>query len=177
MQGFPGVRDYQDYCRMAVMRDGYILENPVTGHKAFIENWNELSVLQEEMKDGEFWEEYRAMKAVDPSSDICMRVRSYYRQKAELEKASINYRIQNRGSMCSKLAGILFFNYILKNNLQNKVKICLQAHDEWNVEAPEEIAEEIAKVLQKCMEQGAKPFCTRLPLSADITIGDYWIHE
>ena len=177
MQGFPGVRDYQDYCRMAVMRDGYILENPVTGHKAFIENWNELSALQEEMKDGEFWEEYRAMKAIDPSSDICMRVRSYYRQKAELEKASINYRIQNRGSMCSKLAGILFFNYILKNNLQNKVKICLQAHDEWNVEAPEEIAEEIAKVLQKCMEQGAKPFCTRLPLSADITIGDYWIHE
>ena len=177
MQGFPGVRDYQDYCRMAVMRDGYILENPVTGHKAFIENWNELSAIQEEMKDGEFWEEYRAMKALDPSSDICVRVRNYYRQKSELEKASINYRIQNRGSMCSKLAGILFFNYILKNNLQNKVKLCLQAHDEWNVECPEEIAEETAKVLQKCMEQGAKPFCTRLLLSADITIGDYWIHE
>ena len=177
MQGFPGVRDYQDYCRMAVMRDGFILENPVTGHKAFIENWKELSAIQEEMKDGEFWEEYRAMKALDPNSDICVRVRNYYRQKSELEKASINYRIQNRGSMCSKLAGILFFNYILKNNLQNKVKLCLQAHDEWNVECPEEIAEETAKVLQKCMEQGAKPFCTRLLLSADITIGDYWIHE
>ena len=177
MQGFPGVRDYQDYCRKAVMRDGYILENPVTGHKAFIENWDELSSIQEEMKEGSFWEEYRAMKAIDPSSDICMRVRNYYRQKSDLEKASINYRIQNRGSMCSKLAGILFFNYILKNNLQNKVKLCLQAHDEWNVECPEEIAEKTAKVLQKCMEQGAKPFCTRLPLSADITIGDYWIHE
>lgn len=177
MQGFPGVRDYQDYCRMAVMKDGYILENPVTGHKAFIENWNELSAVQEEMKDGEFWEEYRAMKALDPSSDICVRVRNYYRQKSDLEKASINYRIQNRGAMAFKLSCILFFNYILNHNLQNIVKIVAPVHDELNIEAPEEIAEETAKVLQKCMEQGAKPFCTRLPLSTDITIGDYWIHE
>ena len=176
MKGFPGVKKYQDYCRAAVMRDGYILENPVTGHKAFIHNWNELSAIQTEMKDGEFWEEYRAMKQIDPSSDICVRVRNYYRQKTDLEKASINYRIQNRGSMCSKLAGILFFSYILEHKLQNIVKICIQAHDEWNAESPEEISEEVAKVLQECMERGAKPFCTRLPLSADITIGDYWIH-
>ena len=177
MQGFPGVRDYQDYCRMAVMRDGYILENPVTGHKAFIENWDELSSTQEEMKEGSFWEEHRAMKAVDPNSDICMRVRNYYRQKSDLEKASINYRIQNRGAMAFKLSCILFFNYILNHNLQNIVKIVAPVHDELNIEAPEEIAEETAKILQKCMEQGAKPFCTRLPLSTDITIGDYWIHE
>lgn len=176
MKGFPGVKKYQDYCRAAVMRDGYILENPVTGHKAFIHNWNELATIQNEMKDGEFWEEYRAMKKIDPNSDICIRVRNYYRQKTDLEKESINYRIQNRGSMCSKLAGILFFNYIIKNNLQNIVKICLQAHDEWNSEAPAEIAEDVAKALQQCMERGAQPFCTRLPLSADITIGNYWIH-
>ena len=25
MEGFPGIKRYQDYCRMAVMRDGYIL--------------------------------------------------------------------------------------------------------------------------------------------------------
>ncbi len=129
MKGFPGVRDYQDYCRKAVMRDGYILENPVTGHKAFIENWDELAEIQEEMKEGSFWEEYREMKKIDPSSEICVRVRKYYRAKSDLEKASINYRIQNRGAMSTKLAGTLFFNYLLKHNLQNKVKMCLQVHD------------------------------------------------
>ena len=41
---------------------------------------------------------------------------------------------------------------------------------EFNIEAPEDIAEEVAIILQKCMEQGAKPFCTRLPLSTDISI-------
>ena len=183
MQGFPGVRDYQDYCRKAVMRDGYILENPITGHKAFIHNWDELSAIQEEMKEEGFWQEYRSMKQIDPSSDICFRVRKYYREKSELEKASINYRIQNRGAMSTKLAGTLLFNYILKHNLQNIVKICLQVHDEYNCECPEEMSEEIAVVIRRCMEQGAKPFCTRLPLSADLSrledgsIPNCWLHE
>ena len=45
------------------------------------------------------------------------------------------------------------------------------------------MAEEIAGVIRLCMEQGAKPFCTRLPLSADLsrledgTIPNYWLHE
>ena len=44
------------------------------------------------------------------------------------------------------------------------------------------MAEEFALVLQKCMENGAKPFCTRLPLSSDVSRLDngelptYWIH-
>ena len=53
---------------------------------------------------------------------------------------------------------------------------------EFNIEAPEEIAEEVALILQRCMEEGAKPFCTRLPLSSDISrledgsLPTYWIH-
>ena len=45
------------------------------------------------------------------------------------EKQSINYRIQNRGAMCSKYAGILLFKWIVKNHLQNIVKICIPVHD------------------------------------------------
>ena len=36
MEGFPGVEAYQKYCRMAVMRDGYVLMNPQTRHRAHI---------------------------------------------------------------------------------------------------------------------------------------------
>ena len=177
MEGFPGVKKYQDYCRMAVMRDGFILMNPITGHKAFIEDWDELHEIQNDMKDSSFWEEYREMKKVDPDSDICRKVRRYYKRKTDLEKASINYRIQNRGAMCFKLASIKLYNYIVKNKLLNTVKLCAPVHDEWNIECPKELAQNISLVLQKCMEDGAKPFCTRLPLSTDITIGEYWIHE
>ena len=48
---------------------------------------------------------------------------------------------------------------------------------EINLEAPAEIAEEIGKVLVQCMEKAGAVFCKRAKLSADLTIGAYWIHE
>ena len=56
------------------------------------------------------------------------------------------------------------------------VKLCVIVHDEADLECPEEISEEIGEVLIKCMEEGAKPFCTRAKLGADLSIGDFWIH-
>lgn len=183
MEGFPGVASYQKYCRQAVIRDGYILMNPITGHRAHIPDWdNKWSKIQHNMGAPEFWENYNYLKKYDPYCDEVMVTKQFFRIKSDIEKQSINYRIQNRGAMCSKLAGVLFFKWIVKKNLQNKVKICIPVHDEYNVEAPEEIAEEVAQVLRKCMEKGAKPFCTRLPLSTDIArldngeLPDYWIH-
>ena len=183
MQGFSGVAKYQAYCRKAVVHDGYILMNPITGHRAHIPDWdNKWSKIQHNMGAPEFWENYNYLKKYDPYCDEVLEIKQYFRIKSDVEKQSINYRIQNRGAMCSKLAGVLFFKWIVKNNLQNKVKICIPVHDEYNVEAPEDIAEEVAQVLRKCMEKGAKPFCTRLPLSTDIArldngeLPDYWIH-
>ena len=183
MKGFPGVAKYQTYCRRAVIRDGYILMNPVTGHRCHIPNWNTKWIhVRDKMNMDGFWQHYRELKYEDPYCDEIQEIREYFKLKSDLEKDSINYRIQNRGSMCTKLGGILFFKWIVKNNYQNIVKICIQAHDEWNIEAPEDIAEEAASVLQKCMEKGATPFCTKLPLSSDISrlpngeLPTYWIH-
>ena len=183
MKGFSGVAKYQKYCRQAVIKDGYILMNPITGHRAHIPDWeNKWSKIQNNMNSPEFWENYHYMKKYDPYCEEVLEIKKYFGIKSDIEKQSINYRIQNRGAMCSKYAGILLFKWIVKNNLQNKVKICIPVHDEYNIEAPEEIAEEVALVLQKCMEKGAKPFCTRLPLSTDIarlddgSLPDYWIH-
>ena len=183
MKGFPGVKKYQDYCRMAVIRDGYILMNPVTNHRCHIIDWdNKWKEIKEVTQRENFWQYYRELKSVDPYGEEIHILREYFKLKSDLEKDSINYRIQNRGSMCSKVAGILFFKWIISNNYQNIVKICIPAHDEFNIEAPDDIAEETALVLQKCMEKGAKPFCTKLPLSTDISRLDnkelptYWIH-
>lgn len=40
MDSFPGIKVYQDYCRREVMRKGYILMNPVLGHRAHIYDEN-----------------------------------------------------------------------------------------------------------------------------------------
>lgn len=130
MKGFPGVASYQKYCRQAVIRDGYILMNPITGHRAHIPDWNnKWSKIKNNMGTPEFWENYNYLKKYDPYCEEVMEIKQYFRIKSDIEKQSINYRIQNRGAMCSKLAGILFFKWIVKNNLQNKVKICIPVHD------------------------------------------------
>lgn len=97
MKGFPGVKKYQDYCRMAVIRDGYILMNPVTGHRAHIPDWDtKWKKLQHNMGANEFWENYHYLKKYDPYCDEVQEVKQYFRVKSDLEKASINYRMDLR---------------------------------------------------------------------------------
>lgn len=176
MKGFPGMEAYQRYCKKDVMERGYIQMDNITGAKAFAGDWDKLSKIKEKMNDHHFWTLFRE----DP---VLMEDYKYYKKrKADLGKKSVNYRIQHRGACCFKLASMMFFNWIVKNNLLGKVKLCIPAHDEWNVEAPDNIADKVAKVLLKAMEKGAKPFCTELPLPGDLSLNKegklptYWIH-
>lgn len=176
MEGFPGIKRYQDYCRMAVMRDGYILLNPLTGHRAHIYDAEELKETHNKMQEPGFWEYYQNVRKHNPQDEIVQEVRHYMQRKAASEKQSINYRIQNRGAMCFKLSSIKLFNWIVDHKLIDKVKMCVPAHDEFNLECPVAIKEQVGKVLIDCMVAGGKPFCPNVFLGADIDINDHWVH-
>lgn len=176
MEGFPGIKRYQDYCRAAVMRDGYILLNPLTGHRAHIYDAEELKETRNKMQEPGFWEYYQNARRRNPQDEIVQEVRHYMQRKAASEKQSINYRIQNRGAMCFKLSSIKLFNWIVDHKLIDKVKMCVPAHDEFNLECPAAIKEQIGKVLIDCMIAGGKPFCPNVFLGADIDINDHWVH-
>lgn len=176
MEGFPGIKRYQDYCRAAVMRDGYILLNPLTGHRAHIYDAEELKETRNKMQEPGFWEYYQSARRRNPQDEIVQEVRHYMQRKAASEKQSINYRIQNRGAMCFKLSSIKLFNWIVDHKLIDKVKMCVPAHDEFNLECPVAIKEQIGKVLIDCMIAGGKPFCPNVFLGADIDINDHWVH-
>ena len=130
----------------------------------------------DKQEDPEFWAYYREMKQEDPDCDTVQGVRRLARRKAESEKQSINYPIQAAGALCFKLASIKLFNWLLKNGLLFRVKYCIPVHDEINLEAPEEISQEVADILVKCMVSAGKPFCTRAHLGADVEIANYWVH-
>lgn len=176
MSGFAGLKRYQDFRRVDVMRKGYILLSKITGHKAYIYDYDELKRQMEKQDDPDFWAYYREMKQENPECDTVQGVRRLARRKAESEKQSINYPIQAAGALCFKLASIKLFNWLLKNGLLFKVKYCIPVHDEINLEAPDEIAQEVADILVKCMVSAGKPFCTRAHLGADVEVGDHWIH-
>lgn len=176
MSGFAGLKRYQDFRRVDVMRKGYILLSKITGHKAYIYDYDELRMQMEKQDDPDFWAYYREMKQENPECDTVQGVSRLARRKAESEKQSINYPIQATGALCFKLASIKLFNWLLKNGLLFRVKYCIPVHDEINLEAPDEISEEVADILVKCMVSAGKPFCTRAHLGADVEIGDHWIH-
>lgn len=176
MSKFPGIKQYQDYCRKVVMEKGYILMNPITGHRAHIYDWDKLSSIQDKFKDPEFWNYYRQMKKEDPSCDTVQQVKYYFQRKSASERQSINYRIQNRGACAFKLASIKFFNWIVQHNYQNIVLMCAPVHDEFDLECPEYMAEEVADILVKCMIAGGKPFCPNVYLGADVEVSDHWVH-
>ena len=93
MKGFPGIASYQEYCRMAVMRDGYVLMNPQTRHRAHIPELRFIREMQEKMNNPEFWDYYREMKRDAPESETVRSVKKYFIIKSQWEKNSINYRM------------------------------------------------------------------------------------
>lgn len=176
MEAFPGIKRYQDYCRRDVMAKGYILMNPVVKHRAHIFDYPVLKKTMDKMNDRSFMEYYWDMKKNNPYCDTVQEIKKFNVRKSASERQAINYRIQNRGACCFKLASIKFFNWIVQHNYQNIVKMCAPVHDEWNIECPESMKDEVADVLVKCMIAGGKPFCPNVFLGADVSIGSHWIH-
>ena len=80
------------------------------------------------------------------------------------------------------VAQIMFFNTLRQKDWLFKVLLVVTPYDEINCEAPEEIAEEVADILYKCMVKSGKYFCTRCSLDADLSrtkegsLPTYWIH-
>ena len=180
-KGFKGVAAYQAYQRKIVMQLGYINTCPEVGYRAYIYDYDKLKATQDKFgKD--FWDTYRRLKVTDPTNPIVEEVRHYFKRKSASERQSINYPIQSRGSAIFKICAVNLFNWVVKNGLFGKVKFCIPAHDEFNIESPEEIAEEVANKLHECMVKAGKFICRIVPLDAEVsrlkdgTLPTYWIH-
>lgn len=182
MEGFPGVAEYQAHRRKEVMRLGYIDECPEVGYRTYIYDFNKLKEIKAMTSEEGFWDKYRELKQTDPMNPIVEDVRYYFKRKSAIERMSINYCIQSRGSAIFKIACVYFFNWILENKLFNIIKMCVPVHDEICIEAPEDIADNVALKLKECMLKAGAFICRLAPLDAEISydrngkLTNYWIH-
>lgn len=167
-KGFPGVAAYQSHQRKIVMQLGYINTCPEVGFRAHIYDFEDLDKVQKQFNQ-EFWQRYRTLKATNPSDPLVEEVRHYFKRKSASERQSINYPIQSRGSAIFKIAAVNLFNWVVKSGLFGIVKFCIPAHDEFNIEAPEDIAEEVAAKLHECMVKAGKFICKIVPLEAEVS--------
>lgn len=85
------------------------------------------------------------------------------------ERVARNMPIQGTAADIIKIAMIKVYNRLKSEKLD--AKLILQVHDELIVEAPENEAEQVKKILQEEMEQAVQ---LNVPLTADAAIGKTW---
>lgn len=165
-ESFYGLKNYFENGMQQVIKDHYIVYNKKTGRKYFF-------------KDSEPFIRYNNLmnsSEIDYHPERRQIKKEYDESYSQAQRYSQNYRIQGSSADISKLAGVFFFQEIIKRNWLWTVKIVNMVHDEYNCEAPEELSEEVSKVLVECMERAATYFCDKVVLKADPVIGDHWIH-
>lgn len=172
LNGFPGIAKFKAEGSKAVRQNGYVLMCKYTGHKMYWWDHDKWLKRQESFTQ-EFWENYR-VKHKGTGDAIAMEVREHFQAASKWDRMALNAPTQNTGIVILKDSITSFFNYIVDNNLFEKVKIVALVHDEANIEYPEELQMDI--VLKKCMEDSAAKYCKSLPIPAEASVGKYWIH-
>ncbi len=179
-KAFPGLANYFKQEKQRALSLGYIEFNPISRRKCFIPFWEDYKRLHDEIYNTTgFWDDYKYHKQEETEEFRQFykpKVREYFMKKGDIERMSLNYPIQGSSADITKLAGVYFFRYLLEKSLVFKVLMPNVVHDEWIVESPKELAEEIKNKLQECMEDAGKVFCKVVKLKADPVISQFWQH-
>lgn len=131
MKAFPKLKEYFDYIKPIVVKNGYVYFNKVTGRRSYYQIFDEYKRLSRTI-DKQWWENYKQHKFHQTEDFLtyykptCKR---FFNLRGDLERRALNFPCQGSASDMSKLAGVWFFDWILKENLFNKVKISNFVHD------------------------------------------------
>lgn len=117
------------------------------------------------IKDEEAYKFYKKMK---------FPVSRYAKLRSEYQRLCLNNPVQSRGAHQLKLALVLLFEWIEKNNYYWKVKIVNAVHDEIVLESEKQYSEEAKVALEKAMVDGGNHYLTTLQMKADANIGTSW---
>jgi DNA polymerase-1 len=172
LKGFPGIAEFKKQGSKAVRNNGYVLMCKETGHKMYW--WDHKKWLKRQQSfTPEFWESYRLYHK-GTGNEIALQVREHFKATSKWDRMALNAPTQSTGAIILKDAMSQFFNYIIDNNLFNIVKIVALVHDEANIEYPKEL--NMDEVLKSFMEASAAKYCKSLPIPAEASVGDHWIH-
>lgn len=179
LAAFPQIKEYFDKVEDESIRNRYILVDPITGFKNYLPDVTpQFLDRYEKIKSRDFWMKYRDLKNSNSPEfpKVKEKVREFMRLKSQIRNWALNYPIQGSSATLTKMAGSMFFDYILDNNLMDIVLMVNAVHDEILLECPKSISTEVAKKLKYYMELAAEPYCELVPLTADPEIADFWTH-
>ena len=176
-EAFPQLKSYFEKQKKLVESRGYVLINPISGRKTFIDSFSEYKALAKKFTPA-YWAKYREAREADSPEFATLKeeVSKYFQRKGAIERMALNYPIQGTAGDQTKLAGIYLFEIIKTHNHLDIVKIVNFIHDEILLECPNELAETYASYTQECMERAGEVFCKIIKLKAEPNISKSWEH-
>ncbi len=175
LQGMPGMAAFKKRTVKFLKQHGYIVINEVTGHRIYWPEWAEWKAVEDSM-DRSFWEDYRVYHQ-GTNDDVCRKVAEHRNKSHDwFEKNVLNYPIQGGSAIILKQAAADLFEWVVKNGHFGKILFCVFVHDEIDCECPEDLAPTFSKKLEKIMENAAAKFYKRLPIPAECSVSDHWVH-
>lgn len=172
-EGFKGTAEFAKKGSKFVRENGYVLICKKTGHKMFWWDWKEWKNRQQSFTK-EFWEEYRN-KHKGTGDFVEQTVKSHFKAASKWDRMARNAPTQGTASCIMKVSLTKLFKWIIDNNLFGIVHICASVHDEICCDYPETLID-FPKILVSIMEETASEFCSSLPIPAEASVGDFWIH-
>ncbi|BAQ63231.1 DNA polymerase I (plasmid) [Geminocystis sp. NIES-3708] len=163
---------------------GLIYGSSVNGFRGYAESNYGISLSESEAKTimDNFFKSYSGLAnwhkktksriyngGINETRTISDRIR--YCDNASPQKI-LNTPIQGTGADILKLALANLVKTLKPYG--DKVKLLATVHDEIILEAHEDIAEDVAKVLSEVMVSSGKEFLKRVPIEADSSIGNNW---
>lgn len=125
--GYKATMDFAKRGSAFVRANGYIVINPIFGHKLYWYDHKEWLERQQSFTP-EFWKEYRD-KYKRGNNSIALMVKNHFKAASKYDRLARNAPSQGSSAIMTKLALIDLFNWIVTNNHFNVIKIVNVTHD------------------------------------------------
>ena len=172
--GFKGIAKFKAKGSYYVRKYGHIVLCPITGHKTY---WwdHDMWLSRQQSYTQEFWNDYKKNHKGTGDS-VALEVKRHSQAASKWNRKALNSVTQGTGAIILKDSQIDVFNWVVDNGYFGKIKLCNLTHDEANWEFPEELKDTFPKFLKSTMEKSAYKYCKELPIPAEASVGDHWIH-
>lgn len=176
LKGMKGMSKFKENAVKSLTKQGYLVINKKTGHRVTWPEWGRWKAEEREYTPA-FWRNYSEFHKGVPNDPVVEKVKRHQKLCNDwFNKNVLNYPIQGGCAVVLKQAVADLFDWVVNNGYFGKVLFCAFVHDEIDCECPKEMAESFSKTLQSIMEKAAAKYYHRLPIPADASIGDHWIH-
>jgi len=163
---YKSLRPFYDKCFNHTIENGYILIDNITNKKHYHKYLNRWYTLRNYLNKCNLHNTH-PLRSIESE---------YNALTAEIQRKSVNYKIQGTAAMMTKLTCVYFYNWVYENNLFYKIKFIGQIYDEIVLELHNSIAEEAVEKLKSCAKEAGAVFCKKLKMDVDGGTTLTWDH-